>query len=73
MEKKLYEWEAELHTKKLEINGLKEYVNQKQDKLKLESEGITKKISKLQSATKSYQEFVTKEESLKKVQEDIQK
>ena len=32
-EKQLYEWEAQIHTKKLEINGLKEYVNQKQDKL----------------------------------------
>lgn len=46
-EKQLYEWEAELHTKKLEINGLKEYVNQKQDKLRIESESLTKKITML--------------------------
>ena len=39
----------------------------------MESESITKKIAKLQGATKSYQEFVTQQEELKKVQNDIQK
>jgi hypothetical protein len=57
----------------LEINGLKEYVNQKQDILRVESENLTKKITLLQSLSQDYQKFVTKEQELNKLEKDIKK
>ena len=63
-EKQLFDWEAELHAKKLEVNGLKQLVSQKQDRLTIESEQVSQKIEHLQNLTAQYENLFEKDKEL---------
>lgn len=71
-EKQLFDWEAELHAKKLEVNGIKEFVSQKQDKLAIEGEQVSQKIKHLQKLTAQYDNLYEKEKEISSIQQDVQ-
>lgn len=70
-EKQLFDWEAELHAKKLEVNGLKQFVSQRQDRLTIESEQVSQKIEHLQKLTAQYDNLYEKDKELTAAQQEI--